>query len=47
MDNTAGKFFNDPQFYDNLTGMLADARLLLNDFRQNPKKFLRVKFSIF
>jgi phospholipid/cholesterol/gamma-HCH transport system substrate-binding protein len=47
MDNTAGKFFNDPAFYDNLTGMLADTRLLLNDFRQNPKKFLRVKFSIF
>lgn len=46
-DSTIGKFFNDPQLYDNLTGMTADARLLLNDFRQNPKKFLRVKFSLF
>ena len=46
-DNTAGKFFNDPQLYDNLTGMTADMRLLLNDFRKDPKKFLHVKFSIF
>jgi hypothetical protein len=39
--------FNDPKLYDNLTGATADLRLLLADFRQNPKKFLRVKFSIF
>lgn len=44
---TAGKFFTDPQFYDNMTGLAGDMRLLLNDFRQNPKKFLHVKFSIF
>lgn len=44
---TAGKFFTDPQFYDNMTGLAGDMRLLLNDFRQNPKKFLRVKFAIF
>ena len=45
--SSVGKMFNDPQLYDNLTGATADLRLLLNDFRQNPKKFLRVKFSIF
>jgi len=44
---TAGKFFTDPQFYDNLTGLAGDMRLLIGEFRQNPKKFLRVKFSIF
>lgn len=44
---TVGKLFSDPQLYDNLTGLTGDMRLLLNDFRQNPKKFLRVKFSIF
>jgi phospholipid/cholesterol/gamma-HCH transport system substrate-binding protein len=44
---SAGKFFSDPQFYDNLTGLAGDMRLLLGDFRQNPKKFLRVKFAIF
>jgi phospholipid/cholesterol/gamma-HCH transport system substrate-binding protein len=45
--STAGKFFSDPQFYDNLSGLAGDMRLLVSDFRQNPKKFLRVKFSIF
>jgi phospholipid/cholesterol/gamma-HCH transport system substrate-binding protein len=44
---TAGKLFSDPQLYDNLTGMLGDMRLLLGDFRQNPKKFLRIKVSVF
>lgn len=44
---TAAKFFTDPQFYDNLTGLSGDLRLLIGEFRQNPKKFLRVKFSIF
>jgi phospholipid/cholesterol/gamma-HCH transport system substrate-binding protein len=46
-DGTAGKFFNDPKFYDNLTGLAGDMRLLIGDFRSNPKKFLHVKFSIF
>jgi len=45
--STVGKLFTDPQLYDNLTGLTGDMRLLMNDFRQNPKKFLRVKFSIF
>ncbi len=44
---SAGKFFSDPQFYDNMTGLAGDLRLLIGEFRQNPKKFLRVKFSIF
>jgi phospholipid/cholesterol/gamma-HCH transport system substrate-binding protein len=46
-DSTAGRFFSDPQFYDNLTGVAADLRLLLNEFRANPQKFLKVKFSVF
>jgi phospholipid/cholesterol/gamma-HCH transport system substrate-binding protein len=46
-DGTAGKFFSDPKFYDNLTGLAGDMRLLVGDFRSNPKKFLHVKFSIF
>lgn len=44
---TVGKLFSDPQLYDNLTGLTGDMRLLMNDFRQNPKKFLHVKFSVF
>jgi phospholipid/cholesterol/gamma-HCH transport system substrate-binding protein len=46
-ETTAGKFINDPQFYDNLTGLAGDLRLLMGEFRQNPKKFLRIKFSMF
>jgi phospholipid/cholesterol/gamma-HCH transport system substrate-binding protein len=46
-EGTAGKIFSDPQFYDNLTGLAGDLRLLAGDFRNDPKKFLHVKFSIF
>jgi phospholipid/cholesterol/gamma-HCH transport system substrate-binding protein len=44
---TAGKLFSDPRLYDNLTGLTGDLRLLIGDFRQNPKKFLHIKLSIF
>jgi phospholipid/cholesterol/gamma-HCH transport system substrate-binding protein len=44
---TMGKLFSDPAFYDNMTGATADLRLLLSDFRQNPKKFLHVKLAVF
>lgn len=46
-EGTFGKFFNDPQLYDNLTGLTGDMRLLFKDFREDPKKFLRIRFSIF
>jgi phospholipid/cholesterol/gamma-HCH transport system substrate-binding protein len=45
--NTAGKFFTDPKLYDNMTGLAGDMRLLIGDFRTDPKKFLHVKFGIF
>jgi phospholipid/cholesterol/gamma-HCH transport system substrate-binding protein len=45
--NTIGKFFDDPKFYDNFAGLAGDMRLLVGDFRNNPKKFLHVKFSVF
>jgi phospholipid/cholesterol/gamma-HCH transport system substrate-binding protein len=44
---TAGKLFSDPKLYDNLAGLTGDMRLLLGDFRQNPKKFLNIKLTIF
>jgi phospholipid/cholesterol/gamma-HCH transport system substrate-binding protein len=44
---TAGKLFSDPKLYDNLTGLTGDMRLLIGDFRQNPKKFLRIKVGLF
>jgi phospholipid/cholesterol/gamma-HCH transport system substrate-binding protein len=46
-ETTAGKFFGDPKLYDNLSGLAGDARLLMGDFRKDPKKFLHVKFSLF
>jgi len=42
-----GKFFNDPAFYDNVTGLSGDMRLLISDFRRDPKKFLHIKLGIF
>jgi phospholipid/cholesterol/gamma-HCH transport system substrate-binding protein len=44
---TLGKFFADPAFYDNFTGLAGDMRLMVSDFRQNPKKFLHVKLAVF
>ncbi|MFZ3218155.1 MAG: MlaD family protein [Candidatus Acidiferrales bacterium] len=44
---TAGKLFSDPALYDNLTGMSGDLRLLIGDFRKDPKKFLHVKLAVF
>jgi phospholipid/cholesterol/gamma-HCH transport system substrate-binding protein len=48
-DNTTsvGKMFSDPKLYDNLAGLTGDLRLLIGDFRQNPKKFLHFKVTIF
>jgi phospholipid/cholesterol/gamma-HCH transport system substrate-binding protein len=44
---TAGKIFSDPELYDNLSGLTGDLRLLVGEFRKDPKKFLRVTFSLF
>jgi phospholipid/cholesterol/gamma-HCH transport system substrate-binding protein len=44
---TAGKMFSDPKLYDNLAGLSGDLRLLVGDIRQNPKKFLHIKFGLF
>lgn len=45
--NTIGKFFDDPKFYDNFSGLAGDSRALIADFRNNPKKFLHIKLSLF
>jgi phospholipid/cholesterol/gamma-HCH transport system substrate-binding protein len=46
-EGTLGKMFSDPALYDNMTGLAGDMRLLMSDFRQNPKKFLQIKLGIF
>jgi len=45
--DTVGKFFSDPKLYDNVSDLAGDMRLLVGDFRKDPKKFLHVKFTIF
>jgi phospholipid/cholesterol/gamma-HCH transport system substrate-binding protein len=44
---TVGKLFSDPKLYDGLSGLTGDLRLLVGEFRQNPKKFLRIKIAAF
>jgi hypothetical protein len=33
--------------YDNLTGLTGDLRLLISDFRNDPKKYLRIRVTVF
>jgi phospholipid/cholesterol/gamma-HCH transport system substrate-binding protein len=44
---TIGQLLVNPQLYDNLSGASRQMNLLMQDFRANPKKFLRIKLSIF
>lgn len=44
---TIGQFMVNPQLYDNLNGASRQMHLLMQDFRANPKKFLRIKLSLF
>ena len=44
---TVGKMFSDPKLYDNLAALTGDMRLLIGDFRQNPKRFLHIKVTLF
>ncbi len=46
-EGTAGRLFNDPKLYDNITGLTGDLRLLMSDFRKDPKKYLHIKLSLF
>ena len=44
---TIGQLLVNQQLYDNLNGASRQLHLLMQDFRANPKKFLRIKLSIF
>jgi phospholipid/cholesterol/gamma-HCH transport system substrate-binding protein len=44
---TIGQLLVNGQLYDNLNGATRELHLLMKDFRANPKKFLRIKLSIF
>lgn len=44
---TIGQLLVNPQLYDSLNGSTQELHGLLKDFRANPKKFLRIKLSLF
>jgi len=46
-EGTAGKLLHDDKLYNNTNQMSAELVKLLYDFRQNPKKYLSIKVSLF
>ena len=44
---TIGQLLVIQQLYDNLNGTAQEMHGLMKDFRANPKKFLRIKLSLF
>jgi phospholipid/cholesterol/gamma-HCH transport system substrate-binding protein len=46
-EGTVGQLFYDKQLYDNSNKLVSELVMLVHDIRQDPKKYLRVKFSIF
>jgi phospholipid/cholesterol/gamma-HCH transport system substrate-binding protein len=44
---TIGQLLVNPQLYDSLNGTTRELHGLLQDFRKNPKKFLRIKLGLF
>ena len=46
-DGTFGKLMSDPSLYSNINQATGELVKLLYDFRQNPKRFLQIKFGLF
>ncbi len=46
-EGTIGQLMVNPQMYESLNGATYELHEFLKDFRKNPKKYLRIKASIF
>jgi phospholipid/cholesterol/gamma-HCH transport system substrate-binding protein len=46
-EGTIGKLMVDPSLYSNMNQATGELVKLLYDFRQNPKRFLQIKFGLF
>jgi len=46
-EGTVGKLFHDPSLYTNADQMLLETRKLVQAIRENPKKYLTIRFKMF
>jgi len=46
-DGTAGQLLHDKQLYENMNGAVSEVRGLLKEIKEDPKKYLNVRVSIF
>ena len=46
-EGSAGKLFKDPSLYNNTDQMLIETRNLVKAIRENPKKYLTIRFRVF
>lgn len=46
-EGSAGKLLRDPSLYNNVDQMVVETRELIKGIRENPKKYLTIRFHIF